>query len=86
MKITPRRSLLAALTLTLLGDTILSLLLSTNADRIGRRRVLAASAGLMSDFGEFPIIQVRSGSRPIDSARNRYDAASFSGTISAWRK
>src|SRR4051794_29618312 len=30
------------LTLTLLGDTVISLWLTTNADRIGRRRVLAA--------------------------------------------
>ena len=35
------------LTLTLIGDTIISLWLTTNADRLGRRRVLIAGAGLM---------------------------------------
>src|SRR4249920_3951285 len=35
------------LTLTLIGDTIISLWLTTNADRLGRRRVLVAGAGLM---------------------------------------
>ena len=32
----------AILTLTLVGDTLISLWLTTNADRIGRRRVLIA--------------------------------------------
>jgi MFS family permease len=35
------------LSLTLIGDTIISLWLTTNADRLGRRRVLLAGAGLM---------------------------------------
>jgi MFS family permease len=35
------------LTLTLVGDTALSLWLTTNADRLGRRRMLLAGAGLM---------------------------------------
>ncbi|HEY4691405.1 MAG TPA: MFS transporter, partial [Anaerolineae bacterium] len=35
------------LTLTLIGDTILSLWITTNADRIGRQRMLIAGAGLM---------------------------------------
>ena len=35
------------LTLTLVGDTIISLWLTTHADRFGRRRVLVAGAGLM---------------------------------------
>jgi MFS family permease len=35
------------LTLTLLGDTLISLWLTTNADRFGRRRVLVAGAILM---------------------------------------
>ncbi len=35
------------LTLTLIGDTIISLWLTTNADRLGRRRVLVAGALLM---------------------------------------
>jgi MFS family permease len=35
------------LTLTLIGDTIISLWLTTHADRFGRRRVLVAGAGLM---------------------------------------
>ncbi len=39
------------LTLTLLGDAILSLWLTTNADRLGRRRVLVAGAGLMIAAG-----------------------------------
>lgn len=34
-------------TLTLLGDTVISLWITTNADRIGRRRMLIAGAGLM---------------------------------------
>src|SRR5215472_1051886 len=39
------------LTLTLLGDTVVSLLLTTQADRIGRRRMLLAGAFLMSAAG-----------------------------------
>ena len=35
------------LTLTLIGDTIISLWLTTNADRFGRRRVLVAGSALM---------------------------------------
>jgi len=35
------------LTMTLIGDTIISLWLTTNADRLGRRRVLVAGAALM---------------------------------------
>jgi MFS family permease len=35
------------LTLTLVGDTFISLWLTTNADRLGRRRVLVAGAALM---------------------------------------
>jgi MFS family permease len=35
------------LTLTLVGDVVISLWLTTNADRLGRRRVLIAGAGLM---------------------------------------
>jgi Arabinose efflux permease len=35
------------LSLTLVGDTLISLWLTTNADRLGRRRVLMAGAGLM---------------------------------------
>lgn len=37
----------AVLTLTLLGDAAVSLWLTTHADRLGRRRVLAVGAGLM---------------------------------------
>src|SRR5260370_40419021 len=36
------------LTLTLLGDTVVSLFLTTQADRIGRRRLLIAGALLMA--------------------------------------
>ena len=35
------------LTMTLIGDTLISLWLTTNADRLGRRRVLVAGAALM---------------------------------------
>lgn len=35
------------LTLTLIGDTLISLWITTNADRIGRRRMLMLGAGLM---------------------------------------
>ncbi|HEY8817642.1 MAG TPA: MFS transporter [Candidatus Limnocylindrales bacterium] len=35
------------LSLTLLGDTVISFWLTTNADRLGRRRVLMVGAGLM---------------------------------------
>ena len=35
------------LTLTLVGDTLISLWITTNADRIGRRRMLVIGAGLM---------------------------------------
>src|SRR3954451_22694743 len=39
------------LTLTLAGDTLISLWLTTRADRIGRRRVLTAGAVLMAGAG-----------------------------------
>ena len=39
------------LTLTLLGDTLVSLLLTTQADRIGRRRMLMVGALLMAGAG-----------------------------------
>lgn len=39
------------LTLTLVGDTLISLWLTTRADRIGRRRVLVAGAALMMGAG-----------------------------------
>src|SRR5437016_7035363 len=39
------------LTLTLVGDTIVSSWLSTHADRIGRRRMLILGAGLMAAAG-----------------------------------
>jgi len=39
------------LTLTLLGDAAISLWLTTHADRIGRKRVLLAGAGLMFAAG-----------------------------------
>jgi MFS family permease len=39
------------LTLTLVGDTLISLWLTTNADRLGRRRVLIAGAVLMIGAG-----------------------------------
>jgi MFS family permease len=39
------------LTLTLLGDVLVSLLLTTQADRLGRRRVLIAGAFLMTAAG-----------------------------------
>ena len=39
------------LTLTLVGDTVISLWLTTHADRIGRRRVLVAGALLMVAAG-----------------------------------
>jgi len=39
------------LTLTLLGDTVVSLLLTTQADRIGRRRMLIVGAILMAAAG-----------------------------------
>lgn len=42
------------LSLTLLGDTLLSLLITTQADRIGRRRMLMAGALLMLAAG-FPL-------------------------------
>jgi MFS family permease len=41
----------AILTLTLVGDTLISLWLTTNADRIGRRRVLLAGSLLMVGAG-----------------------------------
>ena len=41
----------ALLTLTLLGDTALSLLMTTHADRWGRRRVLVVGATLMALAG-----------------------------------
>ena len=39
------------LTLTLLGDTVISLFLTTQADRIGRRRMLIVGAILMAGAG-----------------------------------
>src|SRR4051812_37508935 len=41
----------AILTLTLVGDTLVSLWLTTNADRIGRRRVLVVGSLLMTAAG-----------------------------------
>jgi MFS family permease len=41
----------AILTLTLIGDTLISLWLTTTADRIGRRRVLIAGSLLMTGAG-----------------------------------
>src|SRR5882724_4686792 len=38
-------------TLTLVGDTLVSLYLTTRADRIGRRRMLIVGAGLMAAAG-----------------------------------
>jgi len=48
---TPQIGLL--LTLTLIGDTAISLFLTTRADRIGRRRMLLAGAALMVFAGAF---------------------------------
>src|SRR3954466_7925673 len=42
------------ITLTLLGDTIVSLVLTTQADRLGRRRMLLIGAGLMIAAGGGP--------------------------------
>src|SRR5258706_9218113 len=39
------------LTLTLAGDTVVSLFLTTRADRIGRRRMLIVGAALMAAAG-----------------------------------
>src|SRR5690349_11568356 len=39
------------LTLTLLGDTAVSLWMTTQADRLGRRRMLLAGAALMAGAG-----------------------------------
>src|SRR5687767_12916014 len=39
------------LSLTLLGDVVLSLLLTTSADRLGRRRMLLVGAGLLAGGG-----------------------------------
>jgi MFS family permease len=39
------------LSLTLVGDTLISLWLTTHADRVGRRRVLLVGAGLMAGAG-----------------------------------
>jgi len=51
------------LTLTLLGDTVISLLLTTQADRAGRRRTLLAGGALMvlagallAGAGSFPVL------------------------------
>lgn len=41
----------ALLTLTLVGDTVVSLILTTRADRVGRRRILIAGAVLMALAG-----------------------------------
>ncbi len=44
------------LTLTLVGDTLVSLFLTTRADRIGRRRMLTVGASLMAGAGlAFPV-------------------------------
>jgi MFS family permease len=44
------------LTLTLVGDTLISLWITTNADRFGRRRMLLAGAGLMVMAGVLFVI------------------------------
>jgi len=41
----------ALLTLTLLGDTLISLVLTTQADRVGRRRMLIIGSALMAGAG-----------------------------------
>ena len=41
----------AVLTLTLIGDTLISLWLTTHADRLGRRRVLIVGSALMAGAG-----------------------------------
>lgn len=46
------------LTLTLVGDTLVSLWITTSADRIGRRRMLVAGAGLML-FAAIPFALTR---------------------------
>src|SRR5712671_4340343 len=43
----PKEQIGLLLTMTLLGDTVMSLWITTAADRIGRRRMLLAGAGLM---------------------------------------
>ncbi len=47
----PAEAIGLLLSLTLAGDTLISLWLTTNADRIGRRRVLVAGALLMAGAG-----------------------------------
>jgi MFS family permease len=47
----PAEAIGLLLSLTLAGDTLISLWLTTNADRIGRRRVLIAGALLMAGAG-----------------------------------
>jgi MFS family permease len=44
------------LTLTLLGDTVISLWITTNADRIGRKRMLLVGAGLMVFAGALFVV------------------------------
>ena len=44
------------LTLTLVGDTVISLWMTTAADRIGRKRMLIAGAGLMLFAGVFFVL------------------------------
>jgi hypothetical protein len=46
----------------------------------------ASNAGLMSDFGRLPIIQVRSGDMPRSSTSLRQAAASFSFAMAVWPK
>src|SRR4051794_41764373 len=61
------------LTLTLIGDTIISLWLTTNADRFGRRRgLLAGSGGVGGARGGLSV--PRWGPRPVSPGGGRVGA------------
>ena len=53
------------LTLTLVGDTIVSLYLTTRADRIGRRRMLMIGASLMVAASSESVVTSRTNVRSI---------------------
>jgi predicted MFS family arabinose efflux permease len=87
------------LTLTLLGDTALSLVLTTRADRAGRRRTLAAGAALMvlaagafATTTSFPALLVAATIGVISPAGNEVgpflavEQAALSGAIPAARR
>jgi MFS family permease len=74
------------LTLTLLGDTVISLFITTTADRAGRKHMLIAGsvlmvfAGVLFAFEQFSSVGARRNDRGYQSERERGRPISFDRT------